>query len=549
MPAAHPRPSLLAACSSLLLLLSQSLLPASCYVPTAADVTLLPPNPGTNPVIGTIFGYDPESQCPTAPNTAECEQPMYTPWDQTQTRWWDDVLEELLYSRVNVVMAHGRGCFSLTDATNTQGNGEMCPRLLVNLVNAIDSAGAGDVVRIAMFDDTGAYQGAFQNAFPGLPLTAFDISNSTYWSLFWDHNAKIWHDTIPSRLWYLQNGRPLITYWGVEGWYNSAGNLSRMLTYIRQQFIARYGMNPVFNLDNTWFTDDPTLTSEIAQAKNSWFDPTKSVYTYDTFNGSEWGAVVPAYRDPSTVPGCGLSCREQTRNNGSTLSSALQLGVGLNASFTLLEGFCDILENAGSYRSLNAAWPTPNTFLSVIRQYSDPVTLTLRMQAEAPDRYYDSTPTNLGGTYRVDSLDVYQLPQHGWKVGNTTAGEWLEYDVLFSYGFFRFTANLAPLTSNTSVLLTIDGGSVASTVSSSVSLARVNTSFSLLWLGDVFVRGGQHQVRLTFVTGSVELDWLFLKKINSSLALTSADYQQVPGGDLRRLLCGQSEQSDDLPAV
>ena len=108
-----------------------------------------------------------------------------------------NLVEELLHSRVHVVLAHGRGCIEPT-GPDTGGNGNMCPKLLTRMVDAIHRAGAQDVLRLGMWDDTGAYPGN-RNIVKGLPWeTLFDLSDTTSWAFFWDHNMKIWFDTIPS---------------------------------------------------------------------------------------------------------------------------------------------------------------------------------------------------------------------------------------------------------------------------------------------------------------------------------------------------------------
>ncbi len=43
--------------------------------------------------------------------------------------------------------------------------------------------------------------------------------------------------------------------------------------------------------------------------------------------------------------------------------------------------------------------------------------------------YHDTTPTNLGGAYRADDVDIESLPGGGYAVGYVRDGEWLQYTV------------------------------------------------------------------------------------------------------------------------
>ena len=271
-------------------LLAALLLPAARNSAPAAvppgDVTLEAPIHDGMPILATVTGYEMNSGCPAGWNPQNCETPLYTPYNRDDPRWWDQLVEELLTSRVHVVMAHGRGCWDPTSGNG--GNGNMCPRLLSNLVAAIDHASAGDVIRVAMWDDTGAYPGA-RNAWLGLPSgTPFDLSDQSSWDeVIWKRNIQIWHDTVPSRLWFRLNGRPVIAFWSLADAFfsNQQGNASRLLDFLRNKFVARYGESPLFILDRSWITEDSTITTTQAYGVDTWFDPSVSNYTYYIWNG------------------------------------------------------------------------------------------------------------------------------------------------------------------------------------------------------------------------------------------------------------------------
>jgi hypothetical protein len=471
----------------------------------AADTVLVPPvNAGA--ILGTITGYEVSSRCPM-PQAAFCEAPMYSKYDRNTPEWWDILVDEHLLSRVNVVMAHGRGCFD--PATGLDGNGNMCPRHLSKLVDAIDRAGAGDVYRLGMWDDTGAYPGARAKV-DGLPSgTLFDLADETSWRFFWDYNMKIWFDTIPSRLWYRVGGRPVVAFWSLANAFfaNQQGNASLLLRDLRAKFQQRYGENPMFIVDQEWPKRDTTITADDAQGMNAWFGPPGNWYTFRDWGGQSWGAMVPGFRDPQTLPGCGTPCREVPRRDGQALRDAMIAGA--NARFSLLEGWTDIYESAGYYRS--TTWRFPNQYINVVREFADPTPPTLRFQAEAADLL--STRANDSDTarvYRVDVPNVGKLADAtGWYVDFTKAAGWVEFsEVMLGCGTYRFTARLAAASAQ-KAHLEIDGVSIGQV---DVAPTGGAATYGLAHLGSATVAAGKHRLRLVADSGGTNLDWFFLRR-------------------------------------
>jgi hypothetical protein len=469
------------------------------------DTILVPPVPrGT--VLGTITGYEISSGCPM-PRPEHCEAPMYSSYDRNSAEWWDILVDEHLLSRVNVVMAHGRGCFD--PSTGLDGNGNMCPRHLSKLVAAVDRAGAGDVYRLGMWDDTGAYPGA-RNHVDNLPAgTLFDLADRNSWRFFWDYNMRIWFDTLPSRLWYRLDGRPVIAFWSLAGAFfsNQQGNASLLLRDLRAKFQARYGENPLFILDQTWPQLDTTITVDDGQGMNAWFVPPGNHYTYRNWNGSSWGAMVPAFRDPQTLPGCGNACREVLRRDGQTLRDAL--AAGLTAKFSLLEGWTDIYESAGFYRS--KSWRLPNLYINVVRESADPTPATLRFQAEAADLLSTQTVADAGTrVYRKDVGNIGKLGDgSGWYVDFTQVPGWLEYsEVTLGCGTYRMTARVAANVEGT-IHLEVDGTSLGPVT---VAPTGGPASYQLVHLGAVRLAAGKHTLRLVVDTAGVNADWFFVRR-------------------------------------
>jgi len=470
------------------------------------DTVMVAPQP-LYAVLGTVTGYEMNNGCPyDDPN--KCQLPIYLRYDRDDPEWWDILVQELVASHVNVVMAHGRGCYDPNSGDS--GNGNMCPRLLRNLVAAIDRAQVRDVIRLGMWDDTGAYQGT-RDTVDNLPQsTRFD---QTSWRFFWDHNMKIWFDTVPSDLWYRLDGHPVIAFWSLSSFFfsNQRNNARMLLDDLRSKFQARYGEDPVFLLDSTWVSEDPTITTAQAYGLNDWFDPSHSNFSYHSWNGVRWGAGVPGFRDGNYYAGCGAVCREYGRRGGQSLRD--YLGSGSGAKFSLLEGWTDIAENAGYYRS--DAWDYPNQYINVLREYADPNWSSLKLEAEAADQWNDHSPDNLGGHYRGGSLDIGRLSEpQGWFVGWTEGGESITFrDLAFPCGTYRLTARVASPNDGQSIHVRIGGATLGA---AAVANTHGWDGYQLLHLGEVQIAAGHQDLEVIFDTGGVNLDWVFLKRVSSS---------------------------------
>jgi hypothetical protein len=84
---------------------------------------------------------------------ANYERPIYKDLNRTSPEYWNFLVDELLLSRVPLILLHGRGCFDKYQGDD--GAGSLCPRLLRYFVAAVHRAGAGKVIRVGMWDDTG----------------------------------------------------------------------------------------------------------------------------------------------------------------------------------------------------------------------------------------------------------------------------------------------------------------------------------------------------------------------------------------------------------
>lgn len=132
------------------------------------------------------------------------EMPIYYTLSSKTIEYWNNIVDELLLTRVPMALLSGRGCWNKTAGFNGPGN--MCPRALRTFVKAVDIAEARNVIRVGMFDNTGAH-----HVIAG--VERLDLSNTSNWDYFWSYNYKIWFDTIPKDMWYLLDGKPMIAAW------------------------------------------------------------------------------------------------------------------------------------------------------------------------------------------------------------------------------------------------------------------------------------------------------------------------------------------------
>ena len=492
----------------------------------STDTVLVPPSTD-GPVVAPITAYSWRKDKLSRFLDGAFELPLYQnhTLDRDTEEYWNYLVDELLLSRVNAVMLHGRGCYvkdAPSDATNSKyyrGSGEMCPRYLTRFRDAVIRADARHVIKIGMFDPMDHYQRDIETAFGYKPMT-FDFANPEHYAYFFDHNVKILFDIFPRDMWYLDSrGRPVISTWTLQPgrFSNGEGNISTMLRWIKGRFLQEYGVEPAIIIQDTWLKRDSTLsiTPDLVEGVHNWFSPKQGfLHSQTEFNNKKFGVVGPGYRKVSgdtfnadSEPGCGEICREVPRRNGQTLIDGFE--ANKDSSLILLEGWTNMGENNGYFRSENPAWSYPCQYINLVRKYADPTPETIRFQAEGADRFYDTTPENLGKSYADRPLDVGALNDgSGWYVGWVEPSEWLEYqDVSLGCGTYRFTAKLATWNEGQSLRLALPR-------LGSVGLPNTNNNFELVHLGETTLGTGSYNLKIIFETRGVNLDWFFLKKVN-----------------------------------
>lgn len=109
--------------------------------------------------------------------------------------FWHYLVDELLLSRVPVVLLHGRGCYSPDDDDDFSGPGNLCPRYLRYFVDAVRMAGAENVMKVAMFDTNDGAKPALAG------VERLNLMEPANWNYFWEYNIQIAFDILPRDWW------------------------------------------------------------------------------------------------------------------------------------------------------------------------------------------------------------------------------------------------------------------------------------------------------------------------------------------------------------
>ena len=477
------------------------------------------------PLLVLATDYDVDEAAATTPGR---DLPIYKPYDSSDPAWWDYLVGEQLQSRISVFSFPTRGVNSL-NAGDLTGPGNMNPRALQGWVDALSRADASYAVSATCLVDS-PYLQAVSNTFHNSPPdTLLDLSNAAeYHDIFWQRAIKPWFDTVPRNQWYSLGFNPLIQMAALPNtaFKNQAGHLGQLLTSIADDFNAAYQAYPHFILDASWFTLEPGLSQNpYVTGKSPWLlPPNTSSVAFSAF-ALTIGTVVPGFDDGArTIERTSL---DPYGNEVNTLVTGLTTAVKKDAAITLIENLTNLREHAGLYRSNAADWRSPNEFLNLVRRYADPKTETLRLEAEGCDRFNDTTTGNSGKAFNRDAdLDVRSLGGSGWAVTDTAPGEWIQFDQIdFSTGSYDFIARFS--TSNSGLGrglpkrldLVVDGEKLTPII---VRDTANTDGFDAVLLGNRTLSHGPHDLRVRFLDGYVDLDWLFVRKVSRVLGLQPA---------------------------
>jgi hypothetical protein len=321
-------------------------------------------------------------------------------------------------------------------------------------------------------------------------------------------------------MWYTLEGQPVIAIWtlhdGTRFKTTNRDHIGEFLRNIKSQFKADFGVTPALVPSKDVFTEKSDAKTSDVYCTHDWFSAAeKNSYRMVKTNGRTCGAMCPGYRTKGYTSPCKSSkCHEVLRNDGKTLEAGLNAAKG--ASFAILEGWNDVREHAGYYRS--SAWKGGKSqYINLVRKYANPTPSTLRLQAETADNFHDLTPGNSGKAYHNESLDVgaHVGSQGGWYVGWTEAGEHIEFpDIQLGCGVYRFTARCSSDAPGKALRLEVRHPGAQTAANTTVVIRNTGhlNNYEQHHLGEARLGAGVYNLRVAFETGGTNIDYLFVKR-------------------------------------
>lgn len=417
-------------------------------------------------LMGSLFGFERDIRNGAAAATGGTEyttyynRPLYeagSDFQGTDDEWWDNLVEEYLYSGLDYMVPNCRGLLpkGKDDPRYYTDHGD--PTHIAKLIAALERRGT-DELKIAIFDDAPASWAAARNLdlYGSYVAPMGNAASDRYpiedldeiYKYIWDYNIKLafenfYGENAAYNKYLLRfDGKPVLFIWSPNGFLNvpyggvmpdCTGHLKAILDKIHADFLAEFG-EPLFICVDKAFRDrDPMVTKEVVEAMNDWFTaseqtPDRCSYTLRTLNGVSVGVGVPGFLS-NDLKGDRMLF---DANHGQTLTEALDYFVRYGADLVFLEGFTDMYENAAYWRSIDTKYyDFPNQRLNLLRKYNSTKAYPqqMRVEAEACDYYEDLSTGNSGGTYREGDLDVKKCVDgfNGWCVTDTEAGEWLRW--------------------------------------------------------------------------------------------------------------------------
>jgi hypothetical protein len=472
--------------------------------------------PGATGSIGVTFGMNSGTlnggPYPGNGNTI-FNLPLYK-GSTDRTSFWDNYVEELVSSGVDFVAPVLRGYAPGSAVPNGGGD----PRLLTELVDAINRRGVADSLKIAAFDDTPASMTDKKNLAvhsrggydPPFDVGDADGTGEGGYKYIWDYNLRAFFAAVPNDLRFKIDGRPVVYEWSLSNAFftnQGNGNAARMLQYVRDRANAEFGVDAFFNLDHTWMSMDPAV-STVADAMNAWFNMANGGRSLVTFNDRSYGVAVPGFHVVRDATNMVID-----PNHGQTFADNLNATVNAGATATLVEGFTDWPENAAVWRMAAGTYSErrvdyPNQMLNILRRYSrNNFPTDLRVEAEAADGFSDTSPGNLYGAYRSGDIDIQPTADSGggWNVGSIAAGEWLQWQETPLQNTVTLMARVATPNTTAKFRFVVDG--VAGPTITAPDTGGWQ-SYQTMDAGTFSLPAGRyHTVRLEFLGGSFNINY------------------------------------------
>lgn len=434
------------------------------------------------------------------------------------TQWWENMVEEVDYAGLDFVAMLSRG--SQPNQTKDLGMGDV--KHIPTMVKYMKERNVK--FKLAIFDDCPNSWTSSRNynlyAKDNAKYELFDCGNPDNYKYIWDYNLKLAIQNIPDEMRYKINNRPVIIFWSVKSTWmtNIEGNLSKIVTYIKDQSMLTFGFTPYLIVMQPWFDRDKSLTPAMVDAAHNWFSAAGGTsFTVNTINNFKAGCCVPSFVKPSEttnelLPGMG------TADMGTRLKYGLNNTVKAGAKLTLVEGFTDAAEGAALWRSGDKLYYNyPNQRLNILRSYSkNPFPDTLKVEFEACDEHSDISTGNSGTSFLNEgNLDVVKSSDKlgGWHITNTQANEWMEWKEMPLLKETKLQLRYKS-TAAASVKFAIDNVDLQT-----VNLSSTNNAWTTVDAG-VFSRSanGLNTVRMSIVSGTPDINY-FLRVANNTTAI------------------------------
>lgn len=192
----------------------------------------------------------------------------------------------------------------------------------------------------------------------------FDFASEAHCEIAWITILEPCLRVFRDRLERTADGRVPIFWWSIQPWigegWQHRDQAQHLLNHVQKRMAQQGYGGPAMIVDQASWPLSATVWG-----KHDWFDaPSKSHSVY-THNGVTIGVCVPGFRNYTDGQ------RQIPRRDGQTLLDGFHAAHAKNADYLLIEGFTDIEECAGLYRS--ESWSPMTKYLDVISAQIGPV--------------------------------------------------------------------------------------------------------------------------------------------------------------------------------
>ncbi|MCY9697368.1 carbohydrate-binding protein [Paenibacillus alginolyticus] len=133
--------------------------------------------------------------------------------------------------------------------------------------------------------------------------------------------------------------------------------------------------------------------------------------------------------------------------------------------------------------------------------------------------YHDNTPSNMGGQYRSDTVDIRVNPKGGWNVGWNQTGEWLKYNVgVAKSSVYDISVRIATALNSGKIRLWLDDMTDLTGVVDIPNTGGWN-NWKNVKLGDIMLPEGNHTIKVEIVQGEYDFASLSFNTQNETKSL------------------------------